>query len=119
LLFTFFWQSLFQSAFLGYWKYNQGEIIATQCINRFKPMMHCNGKCYLYRQLKKAADAEAQNNKIPEAVLKLKTIDYCIVTPVNWQWDSVVFWHTKTMYAYQEALFEDGPTSSLLKPPTA
>lgn len=87
VLFSFLWQSLFQSAILGYWKINQGEIIKTECINRFKPMMHCNGKCYLYQKLKKAAEEEAANNKIPQNILKLKGIDECIVSVSFWQWN--------------------------------
>jgi hypothetical protein len=119
LILTFFWQSLFQSAFLGYWKFNQGEIIATKCINRFKPMMHCNGKCYLYRQLKKAAEAEAQNNKIPEAVLKLKTIDYCILAEPFWQWTPFQVLIINRAFNYPNTLVSAGYTTSLFKPPAA
>jgi hypothetical protein len=119
LILTFFWQSLFQSVFMGYWKYNQGEIIATKCINRFKPMMHCNGKCFLYRELKKAADAEAQNNKIPEAVLKLKLIDYCIVATTDWQWNALIDSTVTTFFAFPDSTLLPGHSTSLLKPPTA
>lgn len=32
------------------------------CENRSRPAMHCNGKCYLYKQLAKA-EGSGQNNK--------------------------------------------------------
>ena len=33
------------------WKINQAEITEKYCINKDKPMMDCNGKCYLSKQL--------------------------------------------------------------------
>jgi hypothetical protein len=32
---------------------NRQEISNTKCVNKAKPMLHCNGKCYLAKQLKK------------------------------------------------------------------
>jgi hypothetical protein len=117
LIFTFVGQSFFQSAFLGYWKINQGEIIKTECINRFKPMMHCNGKCYLYRQLKKAADDEAASNKVPLTILKLKGIDDCIVDAMVWQpivMNNII---KRNLFKYPETTISNGYNTSLLKPP--
>ena len=37
-------------------KFNQQYIAANLCINRFKPSLHCNGKCYFMRKLKQAED---------------------------------------------------------------
>lgn len=40
------------------------------CVNKAKPQLHCNGKCHLAKQLRKAADEES---KVPNgAVAKLK-----------------------------------------------
>ena len=30
------------------------------CVNKAKPQLHCNGKCHLARQLRKAADEESK-----------------------------------------------------------
>jgi hypothetical protein len=35
---------------------NRQYIAANLCINRFKPSLHCNGKCYFMRKLKQAED---------------------------------------------------------------
>lgn len=37
---------------------NQSYIAKELCINRDKPQLHCNGKCYLMRKLKQAQDKE-------------------------------------------------------------
>jgi|TARA_B110000116_G_C16628952_1_gene487367 hypothetical protein len=39
-------------------KINQDFIAEVLCINREKPMSTCNGKCYLFEQLKKAEERE-------------------------------------------------------------
>lgn len=82
-------------------------------------MMHCNGKCFLYRELKKAADAEAQNNKIPEAVLKLKTIDYCVLADTFWQWNVVALVTHKTLFSSPDVAVLAGHSFVLIKPPAA
>lgn len=37
---------------------NYQYISKVLCVNKAKPMMHCNGKCHLMKELAKAADAE-------------------------------------------------------------
>lgn len=37
---------------------NRGYIATELCINRNKPELHCNGRCYLMRKLKQAQDKE-------------------------------------------------------------
>ena len=80
-------------------------------------MMHCNGKCYLYRQLKKAADEEAANNKIPVNVLKLKGIDDCVVSAMTWDWSWPVVFQTKSANATPRSVVLSGYTLSLFMPP--
>ncbi|WP_072359653.1 hypothetical protein [Chitinophaga sancti] len=42
------------------YKLNQNYIASVLCVNRDKPDMHCNGKCYLKKQLER--DQQQQNN---------------------------------------------------------
>lgn len=80
-------------------------------------MMHCNGKCQLYRQLKKAADEEAENNKLPLAVLKIKTLDTFIENNSQWSWDiTTVDKPVAAFYTTSESVLY-GYSNSLLKPP--
>jgi hypothetical protein len=65
-LFSFFLLFLFLSK-LGYsliwqvhYELNKADIIARYCENKDRPELHCNGQCYLAKQLKKA-DAELQS----------------------------------------------------------
>jgi hypothetical protein len=55
------------------WFYNnQIELAARYCVNKKKPMLHCNGKCYLAKQLKKLEQEEKKNQPVPKMPLKLK-----------------------------------------------
>jgi hypothetical protein len=45
-----------------WFKINQAEIIAEKCENKSKPMLHCNGKCYLSKQLAKLEQKEQNHN---------------------------------------------------------
>ena len=43
---------------------NQKEIAEKECENKNRPEMHCNGKCFLAKQLKKVeAELESQKEK--------------------------------------------------------
>ena len=54
------------------WKINQDELTAKYCVNKAKPMLNCNGKCYLAKQLKiqeeqdKADFSKESKNQIPK-----------------------------------------------------
>lgn len=58
---------------------NHNYIAKELCINRFKPQLHCNGKCYFMRKLKEAQQREAndqqtQKNLLQETVIGKITI---------------------------------------------
>ncbi|SDG30845.1 hypothetical protein ACRQ5D_25855 [Mucilaginibacter sp. P25] len=40
---------------------NQDYIAAKLCANKSRPMLHCNGRCFLSKQLKKANSEEKSN----------------------------------------------------------
>lgn len=42
---------------------NQRYIAKELCVNRDKPQLHCNGKCYLMRKLKQAQDKEQKQEQ--------------------------------------------------------
>lgn len=56
---------------------NQRYIAKELCINKDKPQLHCNGKCYLMRKLKQAQDKEQkqeqqfQKIQLQEAIIVL------------------------------------------------
>jgi len=54
---------------------NQKYIAENLCVNKDKPWLHCNGKCYFMRKIKqaeekeKADDAQSQKNLFQEAFI--------------------------------------------------
>lgn len=55
-------QSFSQLGIVAYYRLNRSYIAKYLCINRDKPMMHCNGKCFLARQLRENEQREHQGN---------------------------------------------------------
>jgi hypothetical protein len=63
-----------------YFKMEQEQIAKEKCENKGKPMLHCNGKCYLAKQLKRIEQKENQHSQ--------KTNPYCVkIDP--WQNNSI------------------------------
>jgi hypothetical protein len=59
------------------WKVNQVEITEKYCVNKAKMNMHCDGKCYLSKQLKLQEDeeqADLSKKNLPK-LKKLKGIE--------------------------------------------
>lgn len=59
---------------------NRKYIAAEFCINKDKPELHCNGKCFLMKKLKQAQDKEqkqerqAQKTEIQDAVVVIPQV---------------------------------------------
>ena len=47
--------------------YNQDYIAEILCINKEKPSMHCDGKCFLMQQLATQDSSNDQNSQVPGA----------------------------------------------------
>lgn len=56
-------QCLVQLGIMGWYQLNKAYIAANLCENRARPEMHCNGKCYLKKQLKKAGETQQKNGE--------------------------------------------------------
>ena len=64
---------------VAYYRINRDYIAENLCVNRDKPMLDCNGQCYLAKQLKAAEEKEQKSNserleKMPEVVLAFQSI---------------------------------------------
>ncbi|UOR03794.1 hypothetical protein MUN82_12640 [Hymenobacter aerilatus] len=44
------------------------------CVNKARPQLHCNGKCHLAKQLRKAADAESKAPNDTEGKLEFEAL---------------------------------------------
>jgi len=59
------------------WKMNQDIITEKYCENKDKPMMNCNGKCYLSKQLEKAEQQEQdERNQHPNPKQKIEKSEH-------------------------------------------
>lgn len=53
---------------------NQDYISKTFCVNKDKPMLNCNGKCYLAQKLKE--QAEKEKKQIPQVLKEKSNVVY-------------------------------------------
>jgi hypothetical protein len=56
------------------YKVNFEYISTVLCENKEKPELHCDGQCYLNKELKKAAEEEAQKNAVAQKVIEVESI---------------------------------------------
>jgi hypothetical protein len=59
------------------WKVNQIRITELYCINKDNPLMHCNGQCYLSKQLKKI-ESDYQESKAPFNPKHIKSAEFLL-----------------------------------------
>ncbi len=50
--------------YIGWFKWNQQEIAAIFCENKQLPSKHCDGKCYLMKQIDRTEDAKSSPIRI-------------------------------------------------------
>lgn len=92
---------------------NKDYIAKVLCINRDKPIMHCNGKCYLAKKLKEheKKDQQAPNTQKE----KLDVQSFFIPQVVNLSITLVI---TKTEYFDMEDNLISSYTHSIFHPPS-
>lgn len=95
-LYSIFWQVNFYM--------NQKEIAAIECVNKSRPELQCNGKCYLAKQLQKAEDnLNAKKEKNNQSLSHLKVIEASLFIPneiVSFQLNSSFILKAKSIYNY-------------------
>ena len=96
---------------------NYEYISKVLCVNKAKPMMHCNGKCHLMKELAKAAETEnskssdkKQNMPIQE-VLFFKEIKSFSIVSFSFSTESKINSSYLELYSYLN-------TNSVFHPPT-
>ena len=59
------------------WKINQDRITEKYCENKDKPMMNCNGQCYLAKQMRKLEQQEdEERGEFPNPQEKIEKAEY-------------------------------------------
>jgi hypothetical protein len=88
-------QTLGQEVLVVDYQLNKARITKLYCVNKARPQLHCNGKCHLAQQLRKA---EGGDKKAPaEAQAKVKyevlpTAAFVLLMPRRWPVPARHFW---------------------------
>ena len=81
-LFIFSMQ-IFYAAVVNCWFYaNRSYVTQKYCVNKDRPTLKCNGKCYLNKQLKKAE--EKGDSDTPKQTKKWEEISACKVPAIHY-----------------------------------
>lgn len=59
-------QTFYAAGIVTFYYTNKGYVAATLCENKDKPQMHCQGKCFLKKELKHAEGESGKSKKIGE-----------------------------------------------------
>ncbi len=58
------------------WKINQEIITQKYCVNKDKPMLHCDGKCYLMKKMNQLdLEGKQERQKFPFPTQKLEQVE--------------------------------------------
>lgn len=109
---------MYKTSYVIYWKINQDIITAEFCENKAKPMLQCNGKCHLAKQLQEAENRAEENKTIPDSILKLKLLEAFLLNSNQFGLNEFSFKEIKTLsIPYHSSYFSEGYLNELLRPP--
>jgi hypothetical protein len=93
---------------------NKTNIVAEFCVNKDKPEMECDGKCYLSKQLSQT-ESSNESSRLPESIVQYEISTFLV--PANFENTKFFFVHSKigTQEQYKDLL--NGFLSSVFKPP--
>jgi hypothetical protein len=95
-----------------YYHFNKEYISKQLCVNRNNPQMHCNGHCFLSKQLKKAE----QNEKRSAQFIKEKdeiAPDNSALSKLNY----FPVYRPQSFLSFNSTLYVSGSNNPLIKPP--
>lgn len=96
------------------YEFNKAYIIENYCINKNRPQLHCDGKCYLAQKLKTAQEKEENQSKMTVYKLWLEVFhqatDLSDTQPVKFAINQKLNYFYSNNYHYSSIF-------SLLKPP--
>jgi hypothetical protein len=93
---------------------NQETITAKFCVNKNKPQLHCNGKCFLAKKIKEQEQKEAA-----DAIMELSKIEVVSASSYFTMLPEIFFTVVKKNYAVYTENILNTSASRLLKPPRA
>ena len=108
-------QSFGRELLVANYTLNKARITALYCVNKARPQLHCDGKCHLARQLRKAAGG---GNKAPAgsvAKVKFEVLPVAdrLVVQAPHCWPLAV----RSYAALAGVRYADAPTTGVFRPP--
>lgn len=95
---------------------NYDFIVKELCVNKAKPMMHCNGKCHLMKELAKAAEQEKSSSEKKANAAQAEVLFFQPVTSFNLlQW---VPYTTKKSLPFYHNLYSSTHLRFVFRPPS-
>lgn len=93
---------------------NRDAIAEKYCINKYKPGLHCNGHCFLVKQLKKEEQRETKD--MGDQMSKVEVVSFQNYFP---QVKPVITPHVSNMvhYSYYNCIYTKDITLLVFKPP--
>ncbi len=110
LLHAFLLQLCNKVGILTWFKINQKEITELFCINKNKPELACDGKCYLKYKLQKATDSENNTSSTANPIIKQVQEEYFIGPILIFQnilTAKQVYFHTHKNLYFHQVLFSN------------
>lgn len=97
------------------YEFNKEFIIKNYCVNKDRPQLHCDGKCYLAKKLKAAQEKEEQQG-LQNFVKKLLTEVFDSVIAFKFDVLSKAFIKEHKNYLYLPSPYPS-PNFSIIQPP--
>lgn len=121
LVVVIFSQNIFKTIVVLDWKINQALITEKYCENKARPMLQCDGKCYLAKQLSKLdaeEQSERQKHSLPESKLKEIEFNYVLSSfPLTCVSDDAVVDANRSCFAAYCNLYHFDASFTLHPPP--
>jgi hypothetical protein len=107
--------SMVYSVIQGSYELNKAYIVENFCVNKDKPMMNCDGKCYLAQQMK-----EAKEKRDANSTHKFNT-DFGVYIPAPALEQFQLTYFSPLLQPVETYLepFYSRPAKKITKPPTA
>lgn len=99
------------------WKINQKYIVENHCINRKQPEKHCDGKCYLSKQLQNVEERDDAQQQLPFPKLKYTDTEPYTLLKLNPDWPEKNPLYKSKKHVYRTPSMLTGYIRSLFHPP--
>ncbi|MGL2967202.1 hypothetical protein [Flavobacterium sp. XGLA_31] len=95
---------------------NYDYIAKVLCVNKDKPMMHCNGKCHLMKQLAKEAENEKPIVPNKKGSVQETEMVFCLYGP-TFELPKIYFNSIPKINTYYADFYDYAATLSVFHPP--